>query len=186
MIDEPRNPDLPSGDDPSGGDPPPRGPEGTPQDEHDSQAMFEDAETIRSGDDDQTLIQGPGSVDPSLGAGMIGRTIDGYTITGVVGSGGMGTVYLARQQSPDRLVALKMMRPGMANPSMLRRFQYETEALARVHVHQKGGIPRVRVANQAWRCVSVAGPVRRGWPKIFFLYRYSLFNWLRSIFESFL
>ena len=144
MIDDPRDPDLPPGDDRSGGDPPPQGPEDTPQDEHDSQAMFEDAETIRSGDDDQTVIQGPGSPDPSLGAGMIGRTIDGYTITDVVGAGGMGTVYLARQQSPDRLVALKMMRPGMANPSMLRRFQYETEALARL---QHEGIARIYEAG---------------------------------------
>lgn len=144
MIDDPRDPDLPSGDDPSGGDQPPQGPEGTPAGDADSQAMFEEAETLRSGDDDQTVIQGPGGPDRSLGAGMIGRTIDGYSITGVVGAGGMGTVYLARQQSPDRLVALKMMRPGMASPSMLRRFQYETEALARL---QHEGIARIYEAG---------------------------------------
>ena len=92
---------------------------------------------------------GPSSIPreaarPSSGAGMIGRRIDGYTITDVVGAGGMGTVYLARQQSPDRLVALKMMRPGMASPSMLRRFQYETEALARL---QHEGIARIYEAG---------------------------------------
>ncbi len=105
--------------------------------------MFE-ADTVRGDDEDRTIVDPSGGGPSELGAGMIGRRIDGYTITDVVGAGGMGTVYLARQQSPDRLVALKMMRPGMASPSMLRRFQYETEALARL---QHEGIARIYEAG---------------------------------------
>lgn len=105
--------------------------------------MFE-SETVREEDMDRTIVDPAETAPSGMGAGMIGRVIDGYTITGVVGAGGMGTVYLARQQSPDRLVALKMMRPGTTNPSMLRRFQYETEALARL---QHEGIARIYEAG---------------------------------------
>ncbi len=136
MPDEPREPDLPADDDRQDPTPAP--------DEHDSQAMFEAMDTRRAGEDEATIIQDSGAAPSGMGAGMIGRKIGGYVITGVIGSGGMGTVYLARQQSPDRLVALKMMRPGMASPSMLRRFQYETEALARL---QFEGIARIYEAG---------------------------------------
>ena len=57
--------------------------------------------------------------------------VAGYDIVGVLGKGGMGVVYKARQKGLKRLVALKMIRDAaMAGPEDLARFQIEAEALA--------------------------------------------------------
>lgn len=55
-----------------------------------------------------------------------------YRITGVIASGGMGTVYQAEQEHPRRAVALKVMRWSLASPSAQRRFHYESQLLARL------------------------------------------------------
>jgi len=44
----------------------------------------------------------------------------------------MGTVYEAMQEEPERRVALKLIRPGLAAPRALRRFAHEAEILARL------------------------------------------------------
>lgn len=55
-----------------------------------------------------------------------------YELLGKLGEGGMGVVYLARQTSLDRLVALKMLPPGTtADPVALARFRREVRALSR-------------------------------------------------------
>ncbi|MBZ2184120.1 MAG: hypothetical protein K7J46_05360 [Bryobacter sp.] len=49
-----------------------------------------------------------------------------YTISRVLGEGGMGTVYLAAQSHPiERTVALKVIKPGMDSGQILARFNYE-------------------------------------------------------------
>lgn len=63
---------------------------------------------------------------------MVGTDIGPYTIRGVIGAGGMGVVYEAKQKSPRRTVALKMLKRGVASRSALRRFQYEAQTLARL------------------------------------------------------
>jgi WD40 repeat protein len=45
----------------------------------------------------------------------------------------MASVYEAEQEQPRRTVALKVMSRALANTSAVRRFRYETEALARLH-----------------------------------------------------
>ena len=65
---------------------------------------------------------------PAPGVSCIGS----YTIERVLGSGGMSTVYLARQERPSREVALKTMRAGFAGDEARRRFAYEAEVLARL------------------------------------------------------
>ncbi|MCH8242827.1 MAG: serine/threonine protein kinase, partial [Planctomycetes bacterium] len=68
---------------------------------------------------------------PSPGAG-IPKRIGQYRIKRAIASGGMGTVYEAIQEKPRRTVALKLMRAGIASRSALRRFEYESQLLARL------------------------------------------------------
>jgi eukaryotic-like serine/threonine-protein kinase len=59
--------------------------------------------------------------------------IPGFAIEGVLGRGGMGTVYLARQLSLDRPVALKVMsRRWVSDPTFVARFTREAYAAARL------------------------------------------------------
>jgi WD40 repeat protein len=59
--------------------------------------------------------------------------IPGYEVLREVGQGGMGTVYEAVQDTPHRPVALKVIRPGIASPQLLKRFKREAEILGRLH-----------------------------------------------------
>jgi serine/threonine protein kinase len=61
-----------------------------------------------------------------------GARIDGFEILGVLGSGGMGRVYEARQLEPDRRVALKTLRGGLDSAEAQQRFVYEAQILARL------------------------------------------------------
>ena len=60
-------------------------------------------------------------------------TIGPFSIRRVIGSGGMGIVYEAMQESPRRKVAIKVMKRGITSSSALRRFQFESQVLARLH-----------------------------------------------------
>ncbi len=60
------------------------------------------------------------------------RRIGQYHLKRAIASGGMGTVYEAVQEQPRRVVALKVMRAGIASKSALRRFRYESQILARL------------------------------------------------------
>jgi hypothetical protein len=60
---------------------------------------------------------------------LIGTTIGRYTVEKLVGVGGMGEVYLARDRQLNRNVALKLVPPNMlANPGRLKRFKHEAQA----------------------------------------------------------
>jgi len=44
----------------------------------------------------------------------------------------MGTIFEGEQEEPRRAVAVKVLRPGMVSADLLRRFQYESQILARL------------------------------------------------------
>jgi serine/threonine protein kinase len=68
------------------------------------------------------------------------KRIGPYEVLGVLGSGGMGTVYRARQPHPRRDVALKLMRHGAMTQKLMRRFEFEADVLARL---QHPGIAQI-------------------------------------------
>lgn len=70
----------------------------------------------------------------------IGKQIGNYLITGLLGSGGMAAVYQAQQTNIKRDVAIKVIRPGLADKSQsadfVRRFAREAETTAKLdHPH---------------------------------------------------
>jgi eukaryotic-like serine/threonine-protein kinase len=73
-------------------------------------------------------------------------TIGRYRIVRLIGEGGMGAVYEAEQQEPRRVVALKMIKLGLATPDRLRRFRQESQALARL---QHPGIAQIFESSTA-------------------------------------
>src|SRR5689334_6476372 len=85
---------------------------------------------------------GGGTERVGLQITQIGR----YKITRLIGEGGMGAVYEAEQEQPRRTVALKVIKPGLASPQLLRRFEQESQALGRL---QHPGIAQIYEAGTA-------------------------------------
>src|SRR4051812_36072620 len=82
----------------------------------------------------ETSRHGPGgrALRPDAGEELRpGDIVGGYTIQKEIGRGGMGVVYLARDEQTDRLCALKQIRGELAHrPDALERFHTETKILA--------------------------------------------------------
>lgn len=57
--------------------------------------------------------------------------VPGCTLQAVIGTGGMGTVYLARQNALNRQVAVKVLNPKLANdPVFMSRLKQEAQIMA--------------------------------------------------------
>ncbi|MFO0929771.1 MAG: serine/threonine-protein kinase [Gemmataceae bacterium] len=83
------------------------------------------------------------------------RSLGGYQIVRELGRGGMGTVYLARQVSLDRPVALKVMRRRWAqNPAFVVRFTREAYAAAQLVHHNIVQVYDVG-SDQGWNYISL-------------------------------
>jgi serine/threonine protein kinase len=89
----------------------------------------------------------------SAEAGATLPSVPGYEVLGLLGRGGMGAVYKARQVKLNRLVALKMILAGAhAGLEERARFQSEAEAVARLQ-HPNWPV-RCSVPMSGSRCLS--------------------------------
>ena len=79
-----------------------------------------------------TLLDSPAFISPAPGpVEKTGDRIGVYELLEQIGEGGCGTVYRASQEQPvRRLVALKVIKPGMDSKSVIARFDAERQALA--------------------------------------------------------
>lgn len=61
----------------------------------------------------------------------IGKVVKSYELEGLIGTGGFGAVYRARQAVVAREVAIKIIWPAFANhPNFIRRFEAEAQLVA--------------------------------------------------------
>src|SRR2546430_17345069 len=81
-------------------------------------------------DDGDTMVVPP----TTGGAGQAPTKVaERYELLGLLGVGGMGSVYRARDLELDEVVALKMLRRELvAAPGMLERFRREVKLARRV------------------------------------------------------
>jgi len=113
-------------------------------------ALRQDVERVLLEQDSRTLVSNSSGDSASPAAGTAASSpaapsrMGPYRILKLLGEGGMGVVYLAEQERPRRTVALKVIRPGLLTASLLRRFDLETQSLARL---QHPGIAQVYEAG---------------------------------------
>ncbi|MGO9464112.1 MAG: protein kinase domain-containing protein [Isosphaeraceae bacterium] len=102
-------------------------------------------EAMRTADDDKTVppqVLAPVPIDGASGRPLLAvevplPAIDGYELLGVLGRGGMGVVYKARDLRLGRIIAIKTIAEFQhATPEQLGRFLAEAEVVARLqHPH---------------------------------------------------
>ncbi len=105
---------------------------------------------------------------------LIGKTLGQYTILEEAGRGGMATVYLAKQNSMNRNVAIKVLPPHfLHDPNFLERFKREVEVISHLeHPHilpiydygEAEGVPYI--AMRFLGGGSMAQMIRRGVPDL--------------------
>src|SRR5262245_13754208 len=89
---------------------------------HEALGTFHEAAPQRSPPALEKLSHPPDQIDALIGP---------YKLLEQIGEGGMGLVYMAEQQRPvKRLVALKIIKPGMDTRQVIARFEAERQALA--------------------------------------------------------
>ncbi len=71
---------------------------------------------------------GPRVISSAMPESQVGE----FRIIRQIGTGGMGLVYEAEQENPNRRVALKVMRADLMSESLRERFQFEAEILGRL------------------------------------------------------
>src|SRR5436305_12378074 len=74
------------------------------------------------------------SWDAPLVRDLTGATLGDFQVERLLGRGGMGEVYLARQISLNRPVALKVLRPDLlTKPGYLARFEADATTVAKLN-----------------------------------------------------
>ena len=75
------------------------------------------------------LVEAARSIASETRAPLTGRRIAGYDVLALIGAGGMGEVYRARDARLGREVAFKVLEPTIAaDPEYRRRFEHEAQS----------------------------------------------------------
>src|SRR4051794_14290515 len=94
-------------------------------------SLYADVESLLNsyGKDDSFFEETASVVAAEMFGDMVGETIGPYEVLAELGSGGMGTVYLAQDMRLGRKIALKLLPPHFTHDKdRLRRFQQEARA----------------------------------------------------------
>ena len=95
------------------------------------EALYSDVKSLLTsyGNDDSFFEDSASALAAEMFGDMVGETIGPYEVLSELGSGGMGTVYLAHDARLGRKIALKLLPPQFTNDKdRLRRFQQEARA----------------------------------------------------------
>ncbi len=84
-------------------------------------------------DDGQLLHRAVASLTSDLGSCQLPVAFGRYRVLRLISEGGMGSVYEAEQDSPHRIVALKVIRSAFPSRQMVQRFEREIQILGRLH-----------------------------------------------------
>ncbi|MGD9488591.1 MAG: PEGA domain-containing protein [Calditrichaceae bacterium] len=87
----------------------------------------------------------------NINSSFIGRVLDNYRILESLGQGGMGMVFKALNVKLDKIVAIKILAPGLSmNDNFIKRFQTEARALAKLENRNIVNIYDLRSDNFQW------------------------------------
>jgi hypothetical protein len=75
---------------------------------------------------------GPAEADDPLLTALEHAAGTQYELVRLLGRGGMGAVYLARERALDRLVAIKVLRPDLTDEENIERFRREARTAAKL------------------------------------------------------
>jgi len=94
-------------------------------------ALRSEVESLLSAYQSSHVLSEPSKETEVAGAGQVLKSLGPYRLLQKLGEGGMGQVWLAEQVSPVRReVAVKLIKAGTYDDSVLRRFQSERQSLA--------------------------------------------------------
>ncbi len=103
----------------------------------DDEALRREVHELLAADTELTLIDAPSAA--TLAGALqaedteIGRTVGAWTLRSVLGTGGMGVVYLASRRAEfEQRAALKLIRRDLGGDEILARFRHERATLARL------------------------------------------------------
>jgi Tol biopolymer transport system component len=100
--------------------------------------LFSDYQRLGDFLDDPAFVPGPdstltGNIDPVTHVLKAGHKLGRYVIVEPLGAGSMGAVYRARDEKLERIIAIKILPPGLiAGVEARRRFRKEALAVAKL------------------------------------------------------
>ncbi len=104
---------------------------GKPELKREAASLLAEADEASDFIAEPVLALGTRSEPEDTGKHRIGRRIGHYVIRREVGSGGMGSVFLAsRTDDYEKPVAIKVLKRGMDTVEIVRRFEHERQILA--------------------------------------------------------